>query len=119
MAAKQEKKTIGALSVAVPKVIRSMQPFAQPKGDLADPLLLLHDLARVDRHRLLHLTAAQPTELELKPPIVVAPYIEATVTVRVFFVEPGFMQVDVLDTLINSINAVGLALVQIRECEGQ
>ena len=96
---KNKQAQIGGLTPALQERIRSMQVFYQPESELARPLRLLHDMARLDRHRLLHVTAAQPTQLQLNPPIVAAPYIEATVTVRVFFVDRDFMQVDTQQNL--------------------
>jgi hypothetical protein len=115
----QERKQIGGLASDVRRLIRSMQVFSQPEDPVARPLLLLNKLARVDRHRLLHVTAAQPINFALKPPILIAPYIEAEVTVRVFFVDRDFMHVDTQVALLDGIKAVAWTLMRIRESDGR
>jgi hypothetical protein len=108
------QKLIGGLHAHVRDFIRSIQVFAQPKDTVADPLHLLNRLARVDRHRLLHIAAAQPTQLNLLPLLPGAKAIETEMTVRVFFVDPDFMQIDTHQTLLNSINAVAWTIVRMR-----
>jgi hypothetical protein len=55
---------IGGLPDAVQEVIDSVQLFRDPRDPEADNLELLNELARRDRHRLLHLTVMQVTGLE-------------------------------------------------------
>ncbi len=40
-------------------IIEGLQPHVRGEDYVNDPLWILHDLARIDRHRLLHLTVAQ------------------------------------------------------------
>jgi hypothetical protein len=52
----ERHRRIGSIPSSAAAVIDRMQPFAttEPK---ADPLWLLHDLARIDRHRQIHVVA--------------------------------------------------------------
>jgi hypothetical protein len=54
----EEKKRIGPLNPQARAVILGLQPHQRGAAYVDDPLWHLHELARVDRHRLLHLTVA-------------------------------------------------------------
>lgn len=55
---------IGGLPKQLKGLIDALQPFQQPPDDEARHLELLNELARIDRHRLLHLTVVQVTKFE-------------------------------------------------------
>jgi hypothetical protein len=62
--AKVRKTLIGPLSDPVKELIDGFQLFCVPLDPEAGHLELLNELARLDRHRLLHLTAMQVTGFE-------------------------------------------------------
>jgi len=59
------QQQIRGLSRAAQELVEQLQPYRDPRHVLAKSLELLHDVARVDRHRLLSLSAVQPRSYEL------------------------------------------------------
>jgi hypothetical protein len=107
-------KQIGGLSIELQRQIESLQTFAVPQNPVADMLVLLNSLARVDRHRLLHVAAAQPDSLDLEPLRPGARALEGTLDVRLRFIDPEFLGVDVYLSLLGSLSAVVSTLNQLR-----
>lgn len=107
-------KQIGGLSIELQSQIESLQTFAVPRNPVADMLVLLNNLARVDRHRLLHVAAAQPDSLDLEPLKPGARALEGTLNVRLRFIDPEFLGVDVYRSLLGSLFAVVSTLNQLR-----
>lgn len=52
-------RKIGAMHPDAAAIIERLQPHQRGNNYADDPLWVLYDLARIDRHRLLHLTVAQ------------------------------------------------------------
>src|SRR5712691_443391 len=59
------RKHINGLAPKAQAVVESVQPFHQPPNPIAELLVFVHDVARVDRHRLLQLAAVQPRSFEI------------------------------------------------------
>jgi hypothetical protein len=59
MNAGERERKIGAMDPDAATVIEGLQPHCRGDDYTEDPLWTLYDLARIDRHRLLHLTVAQ------------------------------------------------------------
>jgi hypothetical protein len=59
MRSDERRRKIGALHPDAATAIEDLQPHKRRDGCADDPLWWLHELARIDRHRLLHLTVAQ------------------------------------------------------------
>ncbi len=112
---RDKKRRIGGLPLAAQELIESMQIFASPPDLVAQPLSLLNKLARVDRHRLLHVAAAQPVAFAVKPLVPGALAVEVGMTVRVQFIDPEFMNLDTHQTLVNALSAVAWTIQRIRE----
>ena len=55
----ERERKIGAMHPDAAAVIEGLQPHLREEDYADDPLWVLYDLARIDRHRLLHLTVAQ------------------------------------------------------------
>lgn len=111
----QRKHRIGVLPKPVQAVIRAVQPWFAPRDPAAGPLRTLHDLARVDRHRLLHLAAAQPTNIAVGPLLTGATGVPGQMTLRMRFIEPDFLGMDTHFAITNGIGAVAWTIERIRE----
>ncbi len=59
MTANERERKIGAMHPDAAAIIDGLQPHARGDRYEDDPLWQLHELARIDRHRLSHLTFAQ------------------------------------------------------------
>jgi hypothetical protein len=59
MTASERERKIGAMHRDAAAIIEDLQPHLRIEDYADDPLWVLYDLARIDRHRLLHLTVAQ------------------------------------------------------------
>lgn len=55
----ERERKIGAMHPDAAAIIEGLQPHLRGEDYADDPLWVLYDLARIDRHRLLHLTVAQ------------------------------------------------------------
>jgi hypothetical protein len=122
---------IGALPHAVKEVIDSVQLFRDPRDPEADSLELLNELARRDRHRLLHLTAIQVTgvETEVVPPQDLTGKLIGEITpttthgvkvrmkMRVAFAEPPAKAKPVAETLVELALTVKQVLGRMRQAE--
>jgi hypothetical protein len=49
-------------------IIEGLQPYHQRQAYTADPLWLIHELNRIDKHRLLHSTATSQASTDLRVP---------------------------------------------------
>lgn len=129
--AKARKGTIGPLPGPVKDVIDGLQLFCDPVDPEAEHLELLNELARVDRHRLLHLTEMQVTGFE--PALValaditgeligeVTPAtthaIRVRMKMRLAFREAPAQTAPVGVTLLTLATAVRRVLLRLREAE--
>src|SRR5260370_13411057 len=59
------QRQIRGLSSAAKELIERLQPYQDPRHPLSKLLELAHDVARIDHHRLLSLSVAQPRSYEL------------------------------------------------------
>ncbi len=55
----ERSRKLGAMDPAAATIIEGLQPHQRGNNYADDPLWVLYDLARIDRHRLLHVTVAQ------------------------------------------------------------
>jgi hypothetical protein len=111
---------LGGLRPRVANLLQALQPFAEPVDPLAPVLELLHLAARIDRHRLLHVAAAQPKALgpyKLRPELGA---VEGKLVVRlelIDFVEQRLMNLDVYAFLQSAIAAVDATILSMVEAE--
>jgi hypothetical protein len=129
--AKVRTVAIGALPDPVKDVIDALQLFCEPRDPEAGHLELLNELARVDRHRLLHLTAMQVTQIapELVPLADITGELIGEVTpatthavrvrmkMRLAFREAPTQPAAVGETLVTLAKAVRRVLRRLRESE--
>jgi hypothetical protein len=108
-------RRIGALSAPVQELIRTLQVWVLPADPAAKPLQTLNNLARVDRHRLLHLAAAQPTSIAVGPVMRGAMGVPGQMSLRMRFVDPDFLGVDTHLAITGGIAAVAWTIERIRE----
>lgn len=59
MSSAERSRKIGAMAPDAAAIIEGLQPHCRGDDYAEDPLWVLYDLARIDRHRLVHLTVAQ------------------------------------------------------------
>lgn len=59
------RQQVRGLSAAAQALVEELQPYRDPRHALSKSLELAHDVARIDRHRLLSLSAVQPQSFEL------------------------------------------------------
>jgi hypothetical protein len=116
------QNVLAGLPPEVVHVVESLQPYAAPLDPAAPTLELLHLAARIDRHRLLHVAAAQPKAYGIgrfRPELSA---VEAELTVRlelIDFVEPRLMNLDIHQFLLSAIEAVDMAIRRIQEAARQ
>ncbi len=129
--AKNRRTLIGPLPDQVKELIDGFQLFSVPLDPEAEHLELLNELARLDRHQLLHLTAMQVTGFEpaLVPLGDVAGELIGEVTaatthavrvrmkMRLAFREPPAQAAPVGITLLTLATAVRRVLRRMREAE--
>jgi hypothetical protein len=90
-------------------MVQSLQPFATPHSRHAQVLDLLHLAARIDRHRLLHVAAAQPKTygfVRYRPDLLA---VEGKLVVRlelIDVVETSLMNLDIHQFLSEAIEVV-------------
>lgn len=110
-------RLIGALSLTAQEFIRSVQPFAVPHVETAEGLRQLNRLARVDRHRILMISAAQPKSITMGPPVIMPGgdrYAPVTLDMELRFVDPDFLGLNTLTTLENARDAVASTIERMR-----
>lgn len=113
---------LGGVRPAVSALVRSLQPFGAAKDPAADVLELLHLAARIDRHRLLHVAAAQPKAHGLyrfRPELAA---IEGKLVVRlelIDFAEPRLMNLDIHQFLHAAIVTVDTTIQRMVEAESR
>jgi hypothetical protein len=114
------RNALGGLLPGVADAVEALQPFVVPVDPLAPVLHLLHLAARIDRHRLLHVAAAQPQAhgpYRLRPELGA---VEGKLVVRlelIDFVEPRLMNLDVHAFLQSAIAAVDATILRMVEAE--
>jgi hypothetical protein len=109
---------LAGLRREVISVIESLQPFVAPTDFDVQTLQLLNLTARVDRHRLLHVAAAQPKAYALGKyrPDLSAFEVELTVRLELIdFVEPRLMNLDVHGFLFAAIVVVDKVIGRMQE----
>jgi hypothetical protein len=107
------RQQIRGLSRAAQDLVEELQPYHNPRHPLAKSLELVHDVARVDRHRLLSLSAAQPESYALNPTTM-----RANLTIRLKFVmEDTFGGTDALSASRACIVAVAWTIDHLREAD--
>jgi hypothetical protein len=113
---------LAGLRPEVVSVVESVQPFVAPTDFDVQTLQLLNLAARIDRHRLLHVAAAQPKAYELgqfRPDLSA---FEAELTVRlelIDFVEPRLMNLDIHGFLFAAIVVVDKTIERMQEAARQ
>ncbi len=108
------QQQIRGLSTAAKELIEQLQPYQDPRHPLAKSLELAHDVARIDRHRLLSLSAAQPRSYELNPSTM-----RANLAVSLLFVmDEKFGGTDALAASRACIVAVAWTIDHLREADG-
>jgi hypothetical protein len=109
----QGASQIRGLSAAAQTLIETLQPYRQPAHPIAPLLKLVHDIARVDRHRLLSLAAAQPRSIEFDPTIG-----RVRLSVELRFVMSEFANgTDVLGAAKQAIAAVAWTIDELRAAD--
>lgn len=125
-------RLIGVLPDEVKRAIDALQLFCEPRDAEAESLDLLNELARIDRHRLLHLTVMQATQLnaQLIPLEDAAPgtiigevtpettkVVRVQMKMRLAFLESPAQGEPVGGTLVKVAMAVKRVIVRMREAE--
>lgn len=116
------KNVLAGLRPEVISVVEALQPFATPLDPAAQTLLLLNLAARIDRHRLLHVAAAQPKAYDIQRFRPDLSALEGELTVRlelIDFVEPRLMNLDIHQFLFSAIVAVDMTIRRMQEAERQ
>jgi hypothetical protein len=108
----QGLKQIRGLNAQAQGLIGTLQPFQQPGHLLAPALAFVHDVARVDRHRLLNLAAVQPREVDFNQ---VSGRINLKVELR--FVLSEFSGRDALGEARSAITVVAWTIDELRAAE--
>lgn len=104
----------------VADLVQALQPFAVPADPLAHVLELLHLAARIDRHRLLHVAAAQPKAhgpYRMRPELGA---VEGKLVVRlelIDFVDAQLMNLDVHAFIESAFGAVDTTICRMVEAE--
>lgn len=83
-------KALEGLSGEAIAIVEQLQPYKQPPDPVGTSLGLLNLLARIDRHRMIHMAAAQPTEIEsrgLSRDRAGRPGLNLTMTTKLFLVD--------------------------------
>jgi hypothetical protein len=107
------QQQIRGLSDAAKELVEQLQPYRDPRHPLAKSLELAHDVARIDRHRLLSLSAAQPRSYELNPSTM-----RANLAVSLLFVmDEKFGGTDALAASRACIVAVAWTIDHLREAD--
>lgn len=107
------QQQVRGLSSAAKELIEQLQPYQDPRHPLAKSLELAHDVARIDRHRLLSLSAAQPRSYELNPSTM-----RAHLTISLHFVmDEKFGGTDALAASRACIVAVAWTIDHLREVD--
>jgi hypothetical protein len=128
---KARQDRIGALPDEVKEVIDRLQLFRDPRDPETENLELLNELARVDRHRLLHLAVMQVTQLDANvvPPEELTGKLIGEVTpatthgvhvrmkMRLAFAEPPATSLPVGGTLAKLATTVKRVIERMREAE--
>jgi hypothetical protein len=104
----------------VADLVESLQPFATAPNHQTQVLDLLHLAARIDRHRLLHVAAAQPKAYgfdRYRPDLSA---VEGRLVLRlelIDFVEPRLMNLDIHQFLIEAIDVVDDTIMRMAQAE--
>jgi hypothetical protein len=107
------EQQIRGLSDAAKQLVEQLQPYRDPRHPLAKSLELVHYVARIDRHRLLSLSAAQPQSFELNQTTM-----RANLTVSLHFVmDERFGGTDALAASRACIVAVAWTIDHLREAD--
>ncbi len=107
------KRALRGVSREVRAFIGSVQPY-QPGSEVGKVLGSLNDLARIDRHRLLHVAAAQPRSIEFDG----SPRgVEIQLNVEIRFVDPDHLGTDALGEVNRGLQAVDWTIRQLRRRE--
>ncbi|HEV2032922.1 MAG TPA: hypothetical protein VIR57_24245 [Chloroflexota bacterium] len=109
----QGRKQIRGLSSAAQTLVETLQPFQQPQHPIVPLLVFVHDVARVDRHRLLNLAALQPRSVQVQ---------HATgrigLSVELRFVMSEFSGRDALGAAKQAIGAIAWTIDGLRAADG-
>jgi hypothetical protein len=108
----QGRKQIEGLDAKAQAVIERLQPFHRPANPVAKVLVFVHDVARIDRHRLLNLAAVQPRSVDFDP---ASGHITLGVELR--FVLSEFSGRDALGAAQTAIAAVAWTIDELRTAE--
>lgn len=116
------QNALAGLRPEVASLIESLQPYATPPDPDAQILELLHLAARVDRHRLLHVAAAQPKTYGIQRFRPDLSAFEGELTARlelIDFAERRLMNVDIHQFLFSASIAVDMTIRRMQEAEHQ
>lgn len=104
---------IRGISSAAQQFVELLQPYQSPRHPVSRPLQLAHDIARIDRHRLLNLSAAQPESYEIDPTTM-----RANLSVRLKFVlEESLAGIDALSSTRACIVAAAWTIDHLRAAD--
>lgn len=123
LGSKGVRRQIRGLSEAERDFVRSAQQFAEPPDRAAHILYVLNRLARVDRHRALHVAAMQPTSVTYDAPVWAEghalPRLPVSLNCEIRFVEDDVGPVaNVHELLGNGLMAVADTIARLRRVEG-
>lgn len=114
------KSVLAGVVPQVADLVESLQPFATRQNHQTLVLGLLHLAARIDRHRLLHVAAAQPKAYgfdRYRPDLSA---VEGKLVVRlelIDFVEPRLMNLDIHQFLSAAIDVVDDTITRMVQAE--
>lgn len=110
----QGRKQIYGLSSTAQALVETLQPFQKPQHPIVSLLVFVHDVARVDRHRLLNLAALQPRSFEIDH---ATGRINLDVELR--FVLSEFSGQDALGAAKRAIDVVAWTIDALRTADGR
>lgn len=108
----QGRRQIAVLSAPTQAFVERVQPFRTPQDPVTPLLVLVHDVARVHRHRQLQLAAAQPHSFSFDPQ---AGRINLTIELR--FVMNKYCGRDALGAAKQAIAAIAWTIDELRTAE--
>lgn len=108
----QGRQQIRGLSPTAQALVEQLQPYQQPQDAAAPHIAFVHDVARVDRHRLLNLAAVQPRSVDFDQ---AAGRINLAVELR--FVLSEFGGRDALGALKQAIGAIAWTIDELRKTD--
>jgi len=109
----QGRQQILGLSPSAQALVERLQPYIEPPDAASPHIAFVHDIARVDRHRLLHLAAVQPRSVGIDHATG-----RISLDVELRFVLSEFGGRDALGAAKQAIGAIAWTIDELRNTDG-